>query len=86
MPGVVYTNYRQSQVITGGRLLRWKNCELIDTMPDNSVVFVSATDIRTVKHRGVDTFAPRSFMISDCLFKERLSDIQGFSPLYQQPA
>ncbi|EIH24188.1 hypothetical protein EC12264_A0024 [Escherichia coli 1.2264] len=38
MPGIVYTNYRQSQVITGGRLLRWKNCELIDTMPDNSVV------------------------------------------------
>ncbi len=55
MPGIVYTNYRQSLVITGGRLLRWKNCELIDTMPDNSVVFVSATDIRTVKHRGVDT-------------------------------
>ena len=46
MPGVVYTNYRQSQVITGGRLLRWKNCELIDTMPDNSV---SASDIRRSK-------------------------------------
>lgn len=47
MPGIVYTNYRQSQVITGGRLLRWKNCELIDTMPDNSVVLsVSASDIR----------------------------------------
>ncbi len=43
MPGVVYTNYRQSLVITGGRLLRWKNCELIDTMPDNSV---SASDIK----------------------------------------
>ncbi len=52
MPGVVYTNYRQSQVITGGRLLRWKNCELIDTMPDNSV---SASDIRPVKDRGVDS-------------------------------
>nr|BBI76627.1 hypothetical protein [Escherichia coli O25b:H4-ST131] len=37
MPGIVYTNYRQSLVITGGRLLRWKNCERIDTMPDNSV-------------------------------------------------
>lgn len=46
MPRVVYTNYRQSQVITGGRLLRWKNYELIDTMPDNSVVFVSASDIK----------------------------------------
>lgn len=46
MPGIVYTNYRQSQVIIGGRLLRWKNYELIDTMPDNSVVFVSASDIK----------------------------------------
>lgn len=46
MPGIVYTNYRQSLVITGGRLLRWKNCERIDTMPDNSV---SASDIRRSK-------------------------------------
>lgn len=46
MPRIVYTNYRQSLVITGGRLLRWKNCELIDTMPDNSV---SASDIRRSK-------------------------------------
>lgn len=46
MPGIVYTNYRQSQVITGGRLLRWKNYELIDTMPDNSV---SVSDIRRSK-------------------------------------
>lgn len=53
MLGIVYTDYRQSQVITGGRLLRWKNYELIDTMPDNSV---SASDI-TVKDRGVDMLA-----------------------------
>lgn len=46
MPRIVYTNYRQSLVITGDRLLRWKNCELIDTMPDNSV---SASDIRRSK-------------------------------------
>lgn len=46
MLGIVYTDYRQSQVITGGRLLRWKNYELIDTMPDNSV---SASDIRRSK-------------------------------------
>lgn len=29
MPGIVYTNYRQSLVITGGRLLQWKSCELV---------------------------------------------------------
>ena len=44
--GIVYTNYRQSLVITGGSLLRWKHGELIDTMPDNSV---SASDIRRSK-------------------------------------
>nr|QQZ46994.1 hypothetical protein [Escherichia coli] len=38
MPGIVYTNYRQSLVITGGGLFQWKSCEQIDTMPDNSVV------------------------------------------------
>ena len=38
MPGIMYTDYGQSLVIIGGELLRWKNCELIDTMPDNSVV------------------------------------------------
>ena len=45
MLGIVYTNYRQSQVITGGRLLM-ENCELIDTMPDHSGRVVSASDIR----------------------------------------
>lgn len=29
MPGIVYTDYRQSLVITGGGLLQWKSCELV---------------------------------------------------------
>lgn len=61
MPGIVYTNYRQSLVITGGRLLRWKNCELIDTMPDNSVVFVSASDIRRSKIVGLTNIQGGTF-------------------------
>ncbi len=44
--GVDTMLYSESLVITGGRLLRWKHGELIDTMPDNSV---SASDIRRSK-------------------------------------
>lgn len=82
----VISRVRDSTHVLDGLLYHESNLEITEHYTDTAGF---TEHVFALMHLMGFAFAPRGsgiFMINGYLFTERLSDIQGFSPSYQQPA